>query len=159
LQPSWHSEQILGDILALASAVTASIAYLNVRKLGELGEPEWRTVFYFSLIATLGGLPWALAANWNGEPLHAIDARGWLLLLGVGGFGSLAQLCMTRAYKNGKTMVSASLTYSTVVFASLFGIWLWDERLPMIAQLGVALILVSGILATVYSRAAPAEQD
>jgi len=130
-----------------------------VRKLGELGEPEWRTVFYFSLIATLGGLPWILVGNWNDQPLHAIDARGWLLLLGVGGFGSLAQLCMTRAYKHGKTMVGASLTYSTVVFASLFGIWLWDERLPMIAQFGVALILISGILATTYSRAAPAEQD
>ncbi|MFA7281623.1 MAG: DMT family transporter [Sterolibacterium sp.] len=159
LQPSWHSEQMAGDLLALVSAVTASFAYLNVRKLGELGEPEWRTVFYFSLIATLGGLPWILVGNWNDQPLHAIDGRGWLLLLGVGGFGSLAQLCMTRAYKNGKTMVSASLTYSTVVFASLFGIWLWDERLPLVAQLGVALILISGILATAYSRAAPAEQD
>jgi drug/metabolite transporter (DMT)-like permease len=159
LRPSWHSEQLSGGLLGLASGITASIAYLNVRKLGELGEPEWRTVFYFSLIATLGGLPWILVGNWNDQPLHAIDAGGWLLLLGVGGFGSLAQLCMTRAYKHGKTMVSASLTYSTVVFASLFGIWLWDERLPLVAQLGVALILVSGILATAYSRAAPAEQD
>ena len=34
----------------------------------------------------------------------------------VGGLGALAQLCMTRAYKHGKTMVSASLAYSTVVF-------------------------------------------
>jgi S-adenosylmethionine uptake transporter len=159
LRPSWHSEQLVGGMLGLASGMIASIAYLNVRKLGELGEPEWRTVFYFSLTAALGGLPWILIGSWSDQPVHAIDARGWMLLLGVGGFGALAQLCMTRAYKNGKTMVSASLTYSTVVFASLFGIWLWDERLPSIAQLGVGLILVSGILATIYSRAAPAEQD
>ena len=159
LRPSWHSEQLMGGLFGLGSGMIASIAYLNVRKLGELGEPEWRTVFYFSLIAALGGLPWILVGSWTDQPLHAIDARGWLLLLGVGGFGALAQLCMTRAYKYGKTMVSASLTYSTVVFASLFGIWLWDERLPLIAQLGVGLILVSGILATTFSRAAPAEQD
>ena len=159
LRPSWHSEQLAGGLFGLGSGIIASIAYLNVRKLGELGEPEWRTVFYFSLIAAVGGLPWILVDSWTDQPLHAIDARGWLLLLGVGGCGALAQLCMTRAYKHGKTMVSASLTYSTVVFASLFGIWVWDERLPLVAQLGVGLILVSGILATSFSRAAPAEQD
>ena len=160
LRPSWGSGQIAGDLFGLGSGVIASVAYLNVRKLGELGEPEWRTVFYFSLIAAIGGLPWVL---WGlagaGLPLPAIDARGWLLLLGVGGFGALAQLCMTRAYKHGKTMVSASLAYSTVVFSSLFGMWLWNETLPLIALLGMALILASGISATALSHAAPVEQD
>lgn len=159
LRPSWQSEQLLGGLLGLASGMVVSIAYLNVRRLGELGEPVWRTVFYFSLILALGGLPWIVLGSWTDQPLHAIDARGWLLLLGVGGCGLLAQLGMTRAYKYGKTMVSASLTYSTVVFASLFGIWLWDERLPLIAQAGVGLILISGILATIFSRAAPIDQD
>ena len=162
LRPSWNDGQVAGGLFGLASGVIASVAYLNVRKLGELGEPEWRTVFYFSLIAAVGGLPWAvwgLAGNWNGQPLRAVDARSWLLLCGVGGFGALAQLCMTRAYKRGKTMVSASLAYSTVVFASLFGMWLWNETLPVMALAGMALILASGISATALSRAAPVEQD
>jgi drug/metabolite transporter (DMT)-like permease len=70
----------------------------------------------------------ALAAE--ASPFHAIDLRGWLLLLGVGGFGVLAQLCMTAAYKRGKTLVSASLAYSTVIFSSAFGMLLWGENLP-----------------------------
>lgn len=162
LRPSWNDGQLAGGLFGLASGVIASIAYLNVRKLGELGEPEWRTVFYFSLIAAVGGLPWAvwgLAGNWTGQSLRAIDARAWMLLFGVGGFGALAQLCMTRAYKHGKTMVSASLAYSTVVFSSLFGMWLWNETLPVMALAGMALILASGISATALSRAAPVEQD
>ena len=159
LRPSWHSEQLAGGLFGLGSGMVSSIAYLNVRKLGELGEPEWRTVFYFSLIATIGGLPWVLVSTWHDQPLHAIDARGWLLLLGVGGFGAFAQLCMTRAYKHGKTIVTSSFAYSTVVFSSLFGMLLWNERLPFIALLGVGLILSSGILATAFSRAAPVEQD
>ena len=162
LQPSWNAGQLAGGLFGLGSGVIASVAYLNVRKLGDLGEPEWRTVLYFSLIAAIGGLPWALwtfAGSWTGQPANAIDARGWLLLFGVGGFGALAQLCMTRAYKHGKTMVSASLAYSTVVFSSLFGMWLWDETLPVVALLGMALILASGIFATALSRAAPVEQD
>ena len=159
LRPSWNSGQLAGGLFGLGSGIIASVAHLNVRKLGELGEPEWRTVFYFSLIAAIGGLPWVLAGGWTQQRLHAIDMRGVLLLLGVGGFGALAQLGLTRAFKHGKTMVSASLAYSTVVFSTLFGMWLWDETPPFIALLGVGLILASGVFATALSRAAPVEQD
>ncbi len=155
LRPAWHAEQMAGGWFGLGSGIVSSVAYLHVRKLGEIGEPEWRTVFWFSLISAIGGLPWALAAN----PFHAIDARGWLLLFGVGGFGAAAQLCMTRAYKRGKTMVVASFAYTTVVFSSLFGYWLWGESLPLIAMAGICLIVASGVMATAFSRAAPLEQD
>jgi len=147
LQPTLGADQWLGAVFGLGSGIISSIAYLNVRRLGELGEPEWRTVFYFSVMAALGGLPWFLASG----SFHAIDLRGWLLLLGVGGFGVLAQLCMTAAYKRGKTLVSASLAYSTVVFSSIFGMLLWGETLPWQAWVGVILIVASGLLATVLS--------
>ena len=153
LQPALGREQWLGAVFGLGSGVISSIAYLNVRRLGELGEPEWRTVFYFSALSALGGLPWMLAAS----PFHAIDLRGWMLLLGVGGFGVMAQLCMTAAYKRGKTLVSASLAYSTVIFSSAFGMLLWDENLPWTGWFGVILIVASGLLATALSRRADAE--
>ena len=155
LQPTLHAEQIAGGLFGLGSGIISSIAYLNVRKLGELGEPEWLIVFYFSLISAIGGLPFVLAGN----PFHAIDARGVGLLVGVGVFGIIAQLCMTRAYKRGKTMVTASLAYSTVVFSSVFGILLWDERLPPVAWLGVFLIVASGGLTSAFSRLAAVESD
>jgi drug/metabolite transporter (DMT)-like permease len=154
LRPSFASEQWLGALAALASGAGAGIAFYNVRQLGRLGEPEWRVVFYFSLISALGGLPWALAS----DPFHSISGTGVLLIFGVGGFGALAQLALTRAYKHGKTLVSASLAYSTVVFSSLFGIWIWDEVLPLSSWLAIGLIVASGLLATVQSRA-PAGQD
>ena len=147
LQPTLAREEWLGALFGLGSGIISSIAYLNVRRLGELGEPEWRTVFYFSTLSALGGLPWLLAAS----PFHAIDLRGWLLLLGVGGFGVLAQLCMTAAYKRGKTLVSASLAYSTVVFSSAFGMLLWGETLPWAGWVGVILIVASGLFATALS--------
>ena len=148
LQPTLAREQWLGSAFGLGSGIISSVAYLNVRRLGELGEPEWRTVFYFSALSAVGGLPWLLAAG----PFHAIDPRGWLLLLGVGGFGVLAQLCMTSAYKRGKTLTSASLAYSTVVFSSLFAMLLWDETLSWLSWGGVALIVGSGVAATAMSR-------
>ncbi len=148
LQPTLAREQWMGAAFGLGSGIISSIAYLNVRRLGELGEPEWRTVFYFSALSAVGGLPWLL---WAG-PFHSIDLRGWLLLAGVGGFGVLAQLCMTAAYKRGKTLTSASLAYSTVVFSSGFGMLLWGETLSWASWLGVVLIVASGVLATALSR-------
>lgn len=153
LQPTLGRDQWLGAVFGLGSGIISSVAYLNVRRLGELGEPEWRTVFYFSALSALGGLPWMLAAS----PFHAIDLRGWLLLLGVGGFGVLAQLCMTAAYKRGKTLVTASLAYSTVIFSGAFGMLLWDETLSWPGWVGVILIIASGLLATALSGRADTE--
>ncbi|HLA35550.1 MAG TPA: DMT family transporter [Rhodocyclaceae bacterium] len=144
LQPTLHRDRWWGALLGLGSGAISSVAYLNVRRLGELGEPEWRTVFYFSAITALGGLPGISMS----QTFRAIDGYGALLLLGVGGFGVLAQLCMTAAYKRGKTLATASLAYSTVVFSSLFGVWLWAEILPWVAWVGVAMIVASGVATT-----------
>jgi S-adenosylmethionine uptake transporter len=154
LRPSFAAEQWVAGLAALASGAGAGMAYFNVRQLGRLGEPEWRTVFYFSLASTLVGLPWLAL----GEPMHGLTGSGLWLVLGVGGFGALAQLAMTRAYKRGATLVSASLAYSTVVFASLFGVMLWDEVLSWPSWLAIGLIVASGLIASAQSRA-PVEQD
>jgi len=53
---------------------------------------------------------------------------------------------MTRAYRTGKTLVVGSLAYSTIIFASLFGMLLWDEALPLSSWLGMALIIAGGVL-------------
>jgi drug/metabolite transporter (DMT)-like permease len=154
LRPSFEADQWLGGLAALASGAGAGMAYFHVRQLGRLGEPEWRTVFYFSLTSALIGLPWLLAS----QTVHAVSGNGAWLVLGVGGFGALAQLAMTRAYKRGSTLVSASLAYSTVIFASLFGMLLWGEVLPLSSWLAIGLIVASGLLASTQSRA-PVEQD
>lgn len=154
LQPTFRSEQALGGVIGLASGVLAGLAYYNVRELGARGEPEARTVFYFSLFSTIASALWMVLFEF-----HALDGRSAALLAGVGIFATLAQLAMTRAYKRGKAMVSASLAYSTVVFASLFGMLLWQESLPLGAWLAIGLIVASGMAATRFSRANPAAED
>jgi drug/metabolite transporter (DMT)-like permease len=59
---------------------------------------------------------------------------------------------MTRAYHTGSTLVVGSLAYSTVIFASLWGILLWQEILPLGSWLAIALIIVSGVISL---RSAP----
>jgi drug/metabolite transporter (DMT)-like permease len=154
LRPTFHAEQLLGGLIGLGSGMVAGLAYYNVKELGERGEVEERTVFYFSLVSALISALWMMLFEF-----HRINAQGALLLLGVGGFGTLAQLAMTRAYKRGRTLMAASLAYSTVIFASVFGMLFWQETLSVSAWSAIALIVASGVVATLFSRANPAEQD
>lgn len=68
-------------------------------------------------------------------------------LLGVGVFGMLGQLCMTRAYQEGRKYLVASFAYLTVVFSALLGVWGWGDTLPASAWLAMGLIVFSGLLA------------
>lgn len=148
LKPTMHADQLVGGLIGLASGVMAGMAYFSVRELGARGEPEMRTVFYFSLVSSVGAGAWLLFSD-----IHAIDLRSGLLLLGVAGFATVAQLAMTRAYTRGKTLMSAALAYSTVIFSSLFGMAFWGETHDAFAWLAIVLIILSGVAASHFSRA------
>ena len=62
-------------------------------------------------------------------------------------FGTVAQLAMTRAYRTGKTLVVAALSYSTIVFSTLFMVAFWDDRLSFLGWAGIVVIVASGLLA------------
>lgn len=141
LRPTLQHEQLLPGVFGLISGFLAGVAYLNVKQLGIIGEPDTRTVFYFSLIATIGSGVWMLF-----DTVHTITPQGFALLLGLGSTATLAQLAMTRAYRTGNMLVVGSLAYSTIVFASLFGMLLWNEVLPLSSWLGMALIIAGGVL-------------
>jgi len=154
LKPTFHAEQLLGGLIGLGSGIVAGMAYYSVRQLGARGESETRTVFYFSLVSSVCAAVWLAFSE-----LHPIDLRSGLLLLGVASFATVAQLAMTRAYSRGKTLVSAALAYSTVIFSSLFGMLLWGEVMDASGWAAIGLIVLSGIAATHFSRASPVEQD
>ena len=157
LRPTIAPEQLIGALVGLASGVTSALAYLQVSALSKVGEPETRTVFYFSLGAVLAG---ALGMVFVGfSPWHW-PAALWLLPIGL--LAVLGQLCMTRAYASGATLVVANLQYSGIVFAGLYSLTVFDDQMPLIGWLGMGLIIVSGITATVLRERtvphAPAEE-
>jgi drug/metabolite transporter (DMT)-like permease len=140
LHPTFERNQLIPGLLGLISGFFAGVAMLNVRELSRSGEPEWRIVFYFSLIATLiSGVAMLF------DTIHAITLQMLFILLALGSTATLAQLALTRAYSTGKTLVASSLSYSAVVFATLFGIVLWHENLSLSSWTGMALIIASGV--------------
>jgi len=55
---------------------------------------------------------------------------------------------MTMAYSKGATLVVANLQYSGIVFAALYGLFLFGDQIPLIGWAGMLLIIASGITAT-----------
>lgn len=155
LRPAFHADQWFGALLGLASGILSAVAYLQVRKLGQLGESEYRIVFYFSLAGLLAGMLGTLfgfgAPNGTATPWHAHDARGIGLLLAIGITATAAQVAMTRAYRLGKTLVTANLQYSGIVFSSFWGVLIWSDVLGWQSWLGIVMILASGLAATYFS--------
>ena len=141
LRPSLHLNELIAGAAGLLSGMLAGIAYIQVTQLGRAGEPDWRTVFYFTLVCTVGGGLWMLLHHFT--PPTGSDLA---LLLGLGASATVAQLAMTRAYRTGNPLVVGSLAYATVLLASLFGYILWDETLSPDRWLAVAFIVSGGII-------------
>ena len=155
LRPSLQDQQAFAGLVGLLSGMMAALAYLQVAALARTGEPEARTVFYFAVGSTAAGGVAMLLMGHSPWP-------GWqgLWLLPIGLLASGGQLCMTRAYSSAQgqrgTLVVASLQYSGIVFASLYSLLVFGEQIPPSGWLGMALIVGSGIMATVLrARAAP----
>jgi drug/metabolite transporter (DMT)-like permease len=141
LHPTFERQQFISGILGLASGFLAAVALLNVRQLGLMGEPPVRVVFYFNLVATLVSGAWMAQSE-----IHRVTPGNLWLLLGLGATATFAQVAMTHAYRVGNTQVVSSMSYSTIVFASLFGLLLWNETLTLDSWFGIVLIIGSGML-------------
>lgn len=149
LKPSFAREDLLASIVGLCSGIGAGLAYVHVKQLGNLHEPDWRTVFYFTLISTIGAGIWMLFDQVSVVTWHDLP-----ILLGLAGSATLAQLALTRAYRTGKTLTVASLSYATVVISSLFGILFWAEHLSASEWLAIGLIMIGGVLSTYSAQQA-----
>lgn len=151
LRPTLNDDQVIGALVGLLSGIFSAFAYLQVAALSRAGEPESRTVFYFSVGAVVAGglgMLFVGASSWNWP------SALWLLPIGL--LAVMGQLCMTRAYSRGATMVVANLQYSGIVFAGIYGLAFFGDVLPLMGWAGMGLIIISGIAATVLrSRAVP----
>lgn len=147
LRPSVQEGQFMPFLAGLGSGALAAVAYFQLRRLGGFGEAPWRTVLIYTVITMLVSLvAMAFTARSTYTP------RGIALLAGIGSTGLIAQLAMTRAFSEGSPTVAATLQYSTLIFASMYGYLVWGDSLSAASTGGLLLILVSGSLAALAVR-------
>ena len=151
LRPSMEQNQVFGAVMGLLSGITAAFAYMQVMALGKVGEPDTRTVFYFAAASVVAGAAGMLAGD--NSPWEW-DHAWWVLPIGI--LAAVGQLCITRAYSRGPTLVVACLQYFGIVFGAIYSVTLFGDVIPAIGWVGMGLIVASGVGATVIrERAAP----
>ncbi|HET8648300.1 MAG TPA: DMT family transporter, partial [Vicinamibacteria bacterium] len=127
-------------LVAVASALLASVAQVGIRRLTATEPPE-RIVFYFALISTaVSAVPEALA--WRTPP-RAL----WPVLLALGLLATAAQLLLTRAYAHAPAGRVGPFIYSSVLFAGALD-WTFTGVVPHPLSLGgAALVIAAGVMA------------
>lgn len=154
LQPTIDHNELFGGVVGLLSGMGSALAYMQVTALGRMGEPEERTVFYFSIGTTVVGAAGTLLGSHTPWAEVRWQDAAWVVPIGV--LASLGQWCMTRAYRKGATLVVASMQYSGIVFSILFSLALFGDQIAPLGWAGIGVIVTSGILATILrARAMP----
>jgi S-adenosylmethionine uptake transporter len=154
LRPTIDQNQLFAGVIGLLSGMGAALAYMQVTVLGRLGEPEERTVFYFALGSAIAGGIGLLFTGFSPASSWSSVGAWWLIPIGI--LASLGQWSMTRAYSKGSTLVVANMQYSGIVFAAIYSLALFGDKISPLGWAGIVVILLSGIAATALrSRALP----
>lgn len=122
--------------IGLAGAVCSAAAYVTVRTLGATEHPAV-IVLYFALVSTLASVPTALSG------LVWPTRTEWLVLLGVGVTTQVGQVCITHGLRLERAGRATATGYLQIVFAALWGILFFGERIDLGTWLGGSLIVLS----------------
>jgi len=129
--------------LALTSAVFVGMVFVLIRYLGSR-EHYLTIINYFMIISMLIGL---CSFPWWQMPV----GREWLSVIGIGIFGLVGQVFMTRAFQLEETSVIAPFKYMELIYALILGYFIFGETYRPLAFAGIALIL-SGMLLNVIAK-------
>jgi len=128
----------VGALCALGSCFTNAGAVIQTRRLTD-SETTASIVFYFSLFCALAGavtLPFA----WY-------TPNGWELaaLVSVGVIGGVAHILLTESYRYAPASMVAPFDYTAMLWAFLFGFWLFGEVPTLHVFVGSAVVVASGL--------------
>ena len=112
-----------------------------IRKLTLAGEPVYLIAFYFSICSAVFGLFTFPFGAWV---IPTSSDLGLLILIGL--FGSIANLLLTAAYQKAEVSLTTPLKYLSLVFAIIFGFYLFNETPTIYTLSGAGLIVISSAI-------------
>jgi len=121
--------------LLLLATIISCFSAIVVRKLKESDDPLV-VVFYFALITLPVCIPLALY-YWVAPTSY----HDWFKLIAVGLLTHFAQYFMTKGFHLSKFKGMASFSYLGLLFAFLFGYFIFDENYTLYSYMGMGLVL------------------
>ena len=132
----------VGAGVALFGAFCSAGATIQVRRL-TLSEKTGAIVFYFSPLTSILGLV-TIVLGWRLPPLD-----DFLLLTLIGVLGGIGQILLTQSYRFADTSIIAPFEYTTMIWALLFGWFVFGEMPAGAVLFGAATVAAAGLFVLV----------
>ena len=113
---------------------------ISVRSLSKT-EANYTIAFYFTLLCTILGLGTVLLNDWVMP-----SPKDFLLFFVLGLCGSVANLLLTQSYRLAEASLVTPIKYLSLVFAILFGYFIWSEVPKILTLLGAILVITSSLI-------------
>ena len=116
-----------------------SYVAIAIRQLSTT-EPIWLIALNFSAAITLVSF-FTIPFGWVMP-----DIKDLILLSFIGIFGGAANLWLSQSYKFSEVSLVTPLRYLALVFAIIFGYFIWDEMPSIKTLAGALLVIISSII-------------
>jgi drug/metabolite transporter (DMT)-like permease len=138
LRPTGDGMLTLGGLAVLAGALCYSISAITVRVLSRTDSTQAMVLWLMAMLGIGAGV--LAAPHWQ-----AVRATDWLLIVGIGIVGALAQVAITEAFRRGEASLIAPLEYTALAWGVGLDRLVWHVLPDSITWLGASIIVASGL--------------
>ena len=128
----------LGHFAGMSAAVFIALTSLIVRKIGR----EERTAVLMLYPVAANFIVMAVFLGFVYKPMPALHLGALGLLAGL---GFTAGVLLIAAYRHADAAIVAPMQYSQILWATVFGLFLFDEKTDLTTWAGICVIVGSGI--------------
>lgn len=139
VRPGSGHVPLAGASVALLAALMTAATTIAIRRLGAT-ERASTTVFWFAFSSLV---PLGLLMPWFGA---AHDPGTWAIIAGIAVSGGLAQLTLTGALRLAPVALVMPMDYTSLLWATLLGVWLFAELPTPWTWVGAPIIIASGLV-------------
>lgn len=128
----------LGHILLICAAASNALYQIMTRKLRMVDSPT-TTLIYSAVVGVL------IMSAYAPTVWVLPDIGQWGLMALVGFFGCVSHFCLIRAFKNAPASLVVPFSYSSLLWATLFGFAVFGALPDRWTLAGASLIIASGL--------------
>lgn len=146
IKPSAGGYASFPAMIGVLGGLGAGIAYTFVRRLGQHGENSFVIIFFFSAFSCIVCLPFLIFQS------AAMTLKSFVLLLCAGMSACIGQFGITRAYICAPAKEISVYDYTQVIFAAIFGFFIFGQIPDLYSVLGYFLICGAGVAMFFYNK-------
>ena len=129
---------VVESLYFVGAAITAALYQIATRQLGK-SDHAYITLFYTSV---LGAIICSLIVWIDWQPIKLID---WSLMIALGFSAAFGHFFLIKAFQMAPVSVLIPYTYSSLIWALIFGYWFFNELPDQQTIFGSVIIIGSGL--------------